>query len=142
MADLPPPPVITIAPKNTTTKKYAWDGNKKVVATDYANSYLNLDKQTQQQIIQYAATLGKKPAQAKTVWGQLVAASSAAYAQGIQKSPLQVMQDELAKQPVTSYQNITKEQYTADAQASAVNAAFVKILGRIATQDEIGRAHV
>jgi hypothetical protein len=68
--------------------------------------------------------------------GAIDLASSEAYAQGQLKTPWQVLQDNQSSKP-TTYTTTTKESYTPEAQAAAINNTYVKLVGRIANQDEI-----
>jgi hypothetical protein len=136
---VPAAPNIVIPPNTggkAAVKTYAWLDNKRILAADAKRMYLNLSQQEQQAVIDYANSIGRKPKDAKTVWGQLVDASSAAYAQGIQKTPWQILQEQSQG---TQYTTVSKEQYTPDAARAAINATYVKLIGRLANEDEVNQ---
>jgi len=122
--------------KSKAPKSYAYIDGKKVLTTQANQMWLNLSADEQAQVRDFAVEQGMRPSQAKTAWGQLVAASSQSYAAGILKTPWQVLQEQQSNKP-TTYTSTTKENYSPDAQTSAINNSYVKLVGRLATQDEI-----
>jgi hypothetical protein len=134
---IPTPKPIVIQPKPSTgTKTYAYVDGKKVLAANAKRMWLNLDDASRQAVIEYTTSIGRKPDYAKTIWGQLVDASTQAMSTGVLKTPFQVLQDLRGQQP-TTYTTTSKESYSPDAQTSAINNTYVKLIGRLATQDEI-----
>jgi hypothetical protein len=134
---IPAPKPIVIQPKPSTgTKTYAYVNGQKVLAANAKRMWLNLDEASRQAVIEYTTSIGRKPDYAKTIWGQLVDASTQALSTGVLKTPFQVLQDLRGQQP-TIYTQTTKESYTPEAQTSAINSTYVKLIGRLATQDEI-----
>jgi hypothetical protein len=134
---IPAPKPIVIQPKPSTgTKTYAYVNGQKVLAANAKRMWLNLDEASRQAVIEYTTSIGRKPDYAKTIWGQLVDASTQALSTGVLKTPFQVLQDLRGQQP-TTYTQTTKESYTPEAQTSAINSTYVKLIGRLATQDEI-----
>jgi len=125
-----------IQTKPTAAKSYAYIDGKKVLATQANQMWLNLTADEQAQVRDFAVSRGMRPSQAKTAWGQLVAASAQAYSAGQLKTPWQVLQDQQGSKP-TTYTTTTKEAYTPEAQTAAINNTYVKLVGRLATQDEI-----
>jgi hypothetical protein len=122
--------------KPKAVKSYAYIDGKKILATQANQMWLNLTAQEQTEVRNFAVSQGMRPSQAKTAWGQLVAASAQAYAAGQLKTPWQVLQDQQGNKP-TTYTTTSKESYSPDAQTSAINNTYVKLVGRLATQDEI-----
>lgn len=125
-----------ITPTAKTPKSYAYIDGKKVLTTQANQMWLNLNAEEQAQVRTFAVEQGMRPSQAKTAWGQLVAASSQAYAAGQLKTPWQVLQEQQANKP-TSYTTTSKESYTPETQTAAINNTYVKLVGRLATQDEV-----
>jgi hypothetical protein len=143
MADQPggiPPFNVNLSGLTPTASKavksYAYLDGKKILSTQAKESFLRLTPDEQDQVRAFAVERGMRPSQAKTAWGQLVDASSAAYAQGQLKTPWQILQDLQSAKP-TTYTTTTKESYTPEAQTAAINNTYVKLVGRLATQDEI-----
>ena len=135
----PPPPNITIVPKSKTgtSKTYAYYNGKKVLASDVKKMWLNLSPEDQQMVVQYTSALGKKVSQASTVWGQLVDASTASLAKGLLKTPQQILQENLAKYAPETYTSTQRQVYTPESQSGIINQAYIKLIGRAATSDEI-----
>jgi len=134
---MPQAPTIVISGGGSkAAKTYAWDGSKKVLAANYKKSWLNLTPEQQQNVMDYAQSIGKKPTMAKTVWGELVDASASEYANGKQKSPWQVLQDNMG-QVATSYSTTSKQNYDVAAQTAAIHNSYVKLVGRMATPEEV-----
>ena len=129
---------IVVKGKTGAAKVYAYVDGKRVLASDAKKNWLNLDQKTQQMVTQYAVSMGHKPNYAKTIWGQLIDASSAELKSGVQKTPLQILQEQ-NKLDETPYVSTTKEQYNPDAQMAAINSAYIKLVGRVANQDEISQ---
>lgn len=140
MANTPPPFVLNlsgVAPKKSTAvKSYAYIDGKKIPTTQANQMWLNLTPEEQSQVRSFTAESGMRVSQAKTVWGQLVAASAQAYAAGQLKTPWQILQEQQGNKP-TTYTSTTKESYTPEAQTAAINNTYIKLIGRIATQDEV-----
>lgn len=122
--------------KTTAVKSYAYIDGKKVLTTQANQMWLNLTSDEQAQVRAFAVEQGMRPSQAKTAWGQLVAASAQSYSAGVLKTPWQVLQDQQSSKP-TTYTTTTRENYTPEAQTAAINTAYVKLVGRYANQDEI-----
>lgn len=136
-SNIPQAPTIVISGGGSKAQKvYAWDGSKKVLATNLKKGWLNLTPEEQQSVTQYALSQGKKASAASTVWGELVNASAASYASGLQKSPWQVLQDNMGAAS-TSYTNVTKQDYDVAAQTAAIHNSFVKLAGRMASPEEV-----
>jgi hypothetical protein len=127
---------ISGSTKPKAVKSYAYIDGKKVLTTQANQMWLNLTADEQAQVRSFAVEQGMRPSQAKTAWGQLVAASSQAYAAGQLKTPWQVLQDQMGNKP-TIYTNTTKENYTPEATTAAINNTYVKLVGRLATSDEV-----
>jgi len=127
---------LTPKTKTTAAKSYAYVDGKKVLTTQANQMWLNLSADEQAQVRAFATEQGMRPSQAKTAWGQLVAASAQAYAAGQLKTPWQVLQDQQGNKP-TVYTSTTKENYTPEATTAAINNTYVKLVGRYATSDEI-----
>ena len=127
---------LTPKTKTTAAKSYAYVDGKKVLTTQANQMWLNLSADEQAQVREFATEQGMRPSQAKTAWGQLVAASAQAYAAGQLKTPWQVLQDQQGNKP-TVYTSTTKENYTPEATTAAINNTYVKLVGRLATQDEV-----
>ena len=106
---------IVVKGKTGAAKVYAYVDGKRVLASDAKKNWLNLDQKTQQMVTQYAVSMGHKPNYAKTIWGQLIDASSAELKSGVQKTPLQILQEQ-NKLDETPYVSTTKEQYNPDSQ--------------------------
>jgi hypothetical protein len=127
---------LTSKPKSTAVKSYAYIDGKKILTTQANQMWLNLTPTEQSQVETFAVSRGMRPSQAKTAWGQLVAASAEAYAQGQLKTPWQVLQEQQTSKP-TTYTQTSKEMYTPESQMATINNTYVKLIGRYATQDEI-----
>ena len=125
-----------LAPKAKAAKSYAYIDGKKVLSTQAKQMWLNLTPEEQNIVRDGAVSQGMRVSQAKTYWGQLVDASSQAYASGQLKTPWQVLQD-LQGQQKTTYTTTQKQMYDPAAQTPIIHAAAVKWLGRLANQDDI-----
>jgi len=130
------PTIVITGGGSKAAKTYAWDGSTKVLASNFKKSWLNLTPDQQQSVMAYTQSIGKKPTAAKTVWGELVDASAAAYAKGIQKSPWQVLQSNMGE-VATTYSTTSKQDYDVAAQTAAIHNSYVKLVGRMATPEEI-----
>jgi len=117
-------------------KSYAYINGKKILSTQAKQMWLNLTPDERNQVMDFTAASGMKVSQAKTVWGQLVDASAQSYAAGQLKTPWQILQEQQSNKP-TTYTTTTKESYTPEAQTAAINNTYVKLIGRLATQDEV-----
>jgi len=125
-----------LAPKAKAAKSYAYIDGKKVLSTQAKQMWLNLTPEEQNIVRDGAVSQGMRVSQAKTYWGQLVDASSQAYASGQLKTPWQILQD-LQGQQKTTYTTVQKEMYDPTAQAPIINATSVKLIGRLLNQNEI-----
>jgi hypothetical protein len=149
-ADTPPAPIITIPKKASTTGKgttaLAWDGTKKVPTTDLKKQYQLLPAQQKKALIDYAASVGKTPADAPSIWSQLVNASQASVQQGKPLSPWEVLSRARSQGiPVTQGAPATARttSYNDTVADSLVRAAYAKIFNRIPTDLDLqGPANV
>lgn len=117
-------------------KSYAYIDGKKVLSTQAKQMWLNLTPDERNQVMDFTAASGMKVSQAKNVWGQLVDASAQSYAAGQLKTPWQILQEQQSNKP-TTYTTTSKENYSPEAQTAAINNTYVKLIGRLATQDEV-----
>lgn len=127
---------LTSGGTSKAVKSYAYIDGRKILTTQANQMWLNLSTDEQAAVRAFAVERGMRPSQAKTAWGQLVAASAESYSQGVLKTPWQVLQEQQGAKP-TTYTTTTKESYTPEAQTAAINNTYVKLIGRLATQDEV-----
>lgn len=140
MADIPTIDLSGIAPKSATPKTLAWDGKKAILATNIKKSFANLTAPQLKELTDYAVYIGKKASDAKAIWGQLVDASTASYAQGVKSSPFDVLRTNRASIPAGTFSQAPTTYYAndySDVAGPLVQAAFSKVFGRIPTAAEL-----
>jgi len=145
MGATPPAPVFNITPKASTTGKkgtssLAWNGTKQVPTTDLKKSWLTLTPQERQSVVNYAASVGKTPGEAQTIWNKLVDASQATVQSGKPMSPWQILSQDMQNNiPVGAGKTpLVRTNPLSDLAANALAyQTFAKVFGRIPTAQDL-----
>lgn len=139
-----PPGIVigNIPQKSGAQKTMVWDGTKLVQATMLKKAYSTLTKAQIKQLQDYAALIGKKPSDAKSIWNQMVDGATAAYASGNKVSPWFVLSKAIKQIPSGTVEGgvTTYSKDYSNVADSLVTAAFAKVFGRVPTAAELAEA--